>query len=425
MTEQVLVCTVGGSHQPILTALRELRPDFVLFLCTGKDPATGRPGSVSQITGKGKPVEQQGDDGTIEKLPNIPTQAGLPAERFAVREVPADDLDAAVAIILDAIADLLKRFPDAAFVADYTGGTKTMTAALVMAALESEGVDLQLVTGAREDLVRVHDGSQYGFAVGTEGIRLRRAMAPYLSAWARFAYGEAAQGLAELGRPLDAQLRAELQIATDLSYAFDAWDRFDHPAAIQRLGPYRSRVGKTHARLLTFLECLAGTGENPRRAPARLWDLWLNAQRRARQGRYDDAVARVYRLLEWVAQWLLAGKGILTANIAHDQIPEGMQITPNRDGKLQAGLVNAWELVAHYVQGPAREFAIGERNRMRNHLLVRNGSILAHGETPVDGQAWRELDGWVQETLLPVLTEESVKVGLRVQPPQLPDSRCW
>ncbi len=100
-----------------------------------------------------------------------------------VREVPADDLDGAVGVMLRAVADLSERFPEARLVADYTGGTKTMTAALVVAALESERVALRLVTGTRGDLVKVHDGSQSGLDVSAEAIGLRRAMAPYLAAW--------------------------------------------------------------------------------------------------------------------------------------------------------------------------------------------------------------------------------------------------
>ncbi len=426
MTETILICTVGGSHKPILTALQELQPDHALFFCTGTDPATGRPGSLSQITGKGTPVDVRGPGGTVvEKLPNIPAQVGLEKEHFTVAEIPADDLDDAVAIMLGAIAELRDRFSDATFIADYTGGTKTMTAALVIAALESDGVELQLVTGTRSDLVRVNDGSQAGISVGADGIRLRRAMAPFLAAWGRFAYGEAAEGLARLQRPRNTILRADLQIALDLSRAFDAWDRFDHQAASLLLPVYQARIGRTHGALLTFLKLLVLPGDDPRKGAARLWDLWHNAERRAGQGRYDDAVARVYRLLEWTAQWLLEQEGVRTSDLAPEQIPSRLDISPNRDGKRQAGLVVAWELVAHHVGGAAAEFVAAERNRMRNHLLVRNGSILAHGERPINRDDWDAFSGWIEHSLLPLLEREAKSAGLRVRPAQLPDRAIW
>ncbi|MCZ7627155.1 MAG: hypothetical protein M5R38_16555 [Candidatus Methylomirabilis sp.] len=190
--DTVLICTVGGSHQPIVTAISATRPRFVCFICTGRDPGTGQPGSEIQITGKGNVIKaNKCDNGP--SLPNIPTQTGLTDDQFDVCIVPSDDLDAAYGAINTALGTLKHRFPDAVHVADYTGGTKTMTAALVMAALETEDIELRLVTGARADLIKVCDGTESSMVASAEQLRLRRAMAPYLGAWSRYAYGEACQ----------------------------------------------------------------------------------------------------------------------------------------------------------------------------------------------------------------------------------------
>jgi hypothetical protein len=404
--------------------LAETRPVVTCFFCTGKDLATGAPGSRVQIEGKGTPVEVRRRGDTVEKLPNIPVQAGLEADAFEVCEVPADDLDVAVGVMLRAVADLEERFPGANLVADYTGGTKTMTAALVVAALESERVALRLVTGTRGDLVKVRDGSETGLAVSAEGIRLRRAMAPYLAAWGRYAYGESADGLARLASPRAPEHRAQLQIARDLSRAFDAWDRFDHRRALSLCADYRPRIGPKFGLAFKFLEILATPGHAVR-TPARLWDLWLNAQRRTAQGRYDDAVARLYRLLEWTAQWLLLDQGIDTADIRPDQLPDGVLLEPGRDGRTQAGLFAAWDLVARCRTGPAAEFALQERDRMRDHIRARNESILAHGDTPVDAVAWERFRAWADNAFIPVLKKECHGAGFRMEPAQLPTAPPW
>jgi CRISPR-associated protein (TIGR02710 family) len=429
MGTTILLCTVGGSHQPILTAIQERDPAFVLFFATGRDQATGRPGSIETITGNGHPVEVRRGGEVVQRLPNIPTQARLPNDRFDVAEVPADDLDGAVAVMTAAIADLRKRFADALFVADYTGGTKTMTAALVMTALEADDVQLQLITGDRADLVKVHDGSQAGLAVSTEGVRLRRGMQPFVAAWRRFAYGEAAEGLARLASPRDEALRAELQIARGLSQAFDAWDRFDHAAASEQLERYRPRLGKeggaTIGPLYTALKHLNAAPDSPQRTPARLWDLWLNAQRRAAQGRYDDAVARGYRLLEWTAQWLLAAKGIDTGDLRPEQIPTGLTIAQNPDGKRQAGLRNAWELVAHHLGGDMQAFVEAERSHMLDQLKKRNYSILAHGDQPIGRTDWAGFSAWIEAALIPLLQGQAARAGLKRLAPQLPQQPLW
>ena len=94
-------------------------------------------------------------------------------------------------------------------------------------------------------------------------------------------------------------------------------------SALECLEPYRPRIGASWTPLLAALKRL--TTEDETQEPARLFDLWRNAERRAAQGRYDDAVARVYRLLEWSAQWLLRSRcGIDTGDVSPERVPPGM-----------------------------------------------------------------------------------------------------
>jgi len=429
MSNSILLCTVGGSHQPILTAIRECQPTFVQFFASGTDATTGRPGSISTITGKGTPIEVRRGAKDIEHLPNIPTQLGLTAQGFDAKEIPSDDLDQSVTLIAETVKELRERFPGAAFIADYTGGTKTMTAALVMVAVEAQDIALQVVTGPRADLIKVTDGNQAGLAVGVEGIRLRRGMQPFVDAWRRYAYGEAADGLGQLPLPRENALRAELQLARGLSRTFDAWDRFDHAAAEEQLELYRQRLGKEAGAvigpLFTALKQLNAAPDSPQRTPARLWDLWLNAQRRAAQGRYDDAVARCYRLLEWTAQWLLATKGINTSDLRPEQIPDSLPIAPNADGKRQAGLRNAWELAAHHLGGEVHAFVEAERSHMLDQLKKRNYSILAHGDQPIARSDWEAFSSWIDAALVPLLKTQAARTGLKRLAPQLPQQPIW
>ena len=419
----ILLCTVGGSHEPILTAIRETSPSFVCFICSGKDPATGKPGSDTQILGKGNIIKKSPKDDK-PSLPNIPTQAGLREDQFEVVEVLADDLGQAFEKISATLLTLSRRFPNGRFLADYTGGTKTMTAALVTAALESDAVELQLVTGSRTDLVKVRSGMESAIPANVERIRLERAMAPYIAAWQRFSYGEAAQGLASLPSPRDTELAAKLRTLRDLSKAFDAWDRFDHASALDLLEAYRPKIGQALAPYFNAIKMLVT--ESPAQEPMRLFDLWRNAQRRAAQGRYDDAVARVYRLLEWSAQWLLRKHcGIDTSDVSADRLPEGMNLAVNREGKLQAPLFAAWELVAHLTSGPASRFANKHRERLRDRVNVRNVSILAHGFTPVSKAEWTVFADWIEKQMIPMLLDEAAGLKLRGAPLQLPTSPAW
>lgn len=426
MTTTILLLTVGGSHQPIIAAINALKPNYVCFLCSADTPGTRAKGSYTQIEGQDNVIIAKYGD-KEPTLPNIPAQLGLATDAYAVVKLPADELDSAVEAITQAINTCRSQFPDARLVADYTGGTKTMSAALVVAVLEAGDVTLNMVQGTRSDLTKVNDGTEYSTVASAERVTLRRRMAPYLGAWQRFAYDEAASGLKSLSAPQDAKLRGEWQLARDLSEGFSAWDRFDHHEASRKLQPYKMRLGATLGLHYTFLDMLCGDATDTRREPARLWDLWLNARRRASQGRYDDAVARVYRLLEWSAQWLLRTRaGINTSDLGDLAVPEDIGVTTNREGKRMIALFAAWQLASYRLGGEIGQFFEQEKDNMLNHLKARNHSILAHGYAPVDQAMWQAFAGWIEQALLPVLQDAAVKEGMRLVPPQLPaDGQVW
>lgn len=423
MSDIVLLCTVGGSHEPIITSIRNRQPAYTCFICSEDDAASGKPGSYTQITGQGKFIKANPKD---EKptLPNIPIQLALPNESFDILQVPPDDLDNTCRAIRQRLCTLRSQFPNYQILADYTGGTKTMTAALVIAALE-EGAKLQIVTGARTDLVKIRSGMESVFSAPTEQIRVERALAPFRAAWNRYAYAEAAQGCDSIPLPQDRQLRAEVQIWRDISRAFDAWDRFDHNSALEIIQNYKQRLGPVCSDLLQTLHGLNATESPERREALRLFDLWRNAERRAAQGRYDDAVARTYRLLEWSAQWLLrCHLSIDTANVPPERLPPGFLAQPSQTGKYKLALFQAWQL-AGTIAGPIAAFVDNQLRRMQGLIQIRNNSILAHGFTPISKNEWCTFSSWIETGLLPLLCKEAETVKVSQISSQLPTSQCW
>jgi CRISPR-associated protein (TIGR02710 family) len=419
----ILICTVGGSHQPIVTAINELQPEQVIFICTDKDPATGQAGSEKQITGKGNCIKANFCDEN-DNLPNIPTQTKLETDQYQVFLIPADDLDAIYKTCLDAIQKAYIKYPKASITADYTGGTKSMSAGLVMAAMEFPKIDLQLVLGPRRDLIKVHDG-QYAALVNNQHIHYQRQIAPYQQAWERYAYAEAQAGVNQIKPPRSQEIIGQYIRFKDLSRAFAEWDNFNHRIAREILGIYAPNLPENFKTYLAISQRLNDTNPQKREA-ARLWDLYLNAQRRAAQGRYDDAVARVYRLIEWAAQWILESQcNIKTADVAVEQIPEGVHLSQNKKGQWQAGLFNAWQLVSLKTQGAAAEFFKTQQDNLSNHLQIRNFSILAHGFEPVSAENWQAFQGWLEQQFVPMLLAETSKIGIKTIPMQLPNQYSY
>jgi CRISPR-associated protein (TIGR02710 family) len=302
-----------------------------------------------------------------------------------------------------------------------------MTAALVTAVLETENTALQIVTGNRPDLFKVKDTTESVVSASIDSLRYRKAIKPFLAAWSRYAYDEAAKGLAGLPPPANRQLKAEWFRLKDASSAFAAWDRFDHFRALELLKDYAPSAGPFWGPYLAALRTLVANqegmddAEDPKTEPLKMFDLWKNASRRAAQGRYDDAMARCYRLIEWAAQWILRKKhGIDTGNLPAEIAEKWSGILPDSEGKFRVGLMKAWELIRLRHDGPAADFARKHANSMLDRIKERNSSILAHGRMPIEERAWLKMADWTNENFIPVLIEETTAYGIREMPPQLP-----
>ena len=93
----VLVCTVGGSHQPILTALQARRWDLVIFVCTAETERSR--GSVAMV--EQEIVVTRSTQAPVETLPphflqerDHQARAGCP-DRMAECNRAAVDIEAA------------------------------------------------------------------------------------------------------------------------------------------------------------------------------------------------------------------------------------------------------------------------------------------------------------------------------------------
>ena len=444
-THHVLLCTVGGSHQPIVAAIEALKDRasrneekyFVCFFCT--EPSGGRPGSIEQITGSGNVVKANFSD-RKPILPNIPSQTRLKEACFTTCVVPPDGLNDVYLRMRHQIRKLSKKFESARFVADYTGGTKAMTAALVCAALESENIELQVVIGARGDLVSVSDGTHAAACVDVSPMRIERAVARHLRAWEWFAYNQAARTLQDVRLVVGSREQERAVLALNLSKGLAHWDDSNYKDASDLLGKCKNDIlsgcsTNQHERkffldMFQTIDSLAAQNDKDKSEVIQLYDLWLNAKRRAAQGRFDDAVSRWYRLMEWTAQWLL--KTVLnvdsTAEFPREKLPEGVEV-PGTDATVSIGMWRAWEVVkgrfepdAEGIQGAARNFMHHNHRKLLNLIQTRNNSRLAHGFDPVTKEDWDCVESFTEEKVLPILQEALKTVNLKKEPAQLPQS---
>ena len=153
-------------------------------------------------------------------------------------------------------------------------------------------------------------------------------------------------------------------------------------------------------------------------------DLVLNAERRAAQQRYDDAVSRIYRALELLAQIRLQrAYKIKTSEAAIADMPEAFRKlykNPNPDSeRVSLGLVLSYELLSACPEEPLGQLYWQDDKKIQGILKVRNNSILAHGFTPVSDTDYRKFAGIAAafiETAIECLCEQG-KWGVPVQFP--------
>ncbi len=401
----LLVITVGGSCAPVITAVRGYAPDFVCFFASA-----GPHGSRVMVDGQGHPCTSNGA--------NIITQTGLRPEQFEIVDLAEpDSLPDCYAAMRAALARLATDRPGWRLVADYTSGTKTMSVALSLAALEA-GWQLSLVRGTRTDLVKVLNGSEMAALVNAWEVRADQQINEARRLFNAHAYAAAGALLESLARtgPLSYELQRSVTRWVGLCRAFDAWDRFDHARAHQLLEPYQSRTVPQWRFLKALMGWERATGYEP------ILDLMRNAERRAARGRYDDAVARLYRALEMLAQTRLGERtpSLTTGDLDVSLLPDGLRkkyeaLRDPSDGKIKLGLRQDYELLAELDDPLGRVYRQHE-NALLNVLSRRNNSILAHGKIPLTKGDYQEAAQLIETMVRQGLGE----LGVRWQAPQFP-----
>ncbi len=403
----VLVCTVGGSDAPIIHAVEQNQPAFVFFLCSG---GSGPGASAGAITGTvasarrvtcpecGRTFEQQVTAGPLAR------KAGLAPGQFEVVTIEdPDSLDHVIQACESIERTVRQKSPEAEVVANYTGGSKTMSVGLALYAVAVTRGRWQLQVNAagagRTDLIRVETGDT---AVAQDGVALgvRQAREEAEELERRHDYDGGVAVLEAAGRSLGQGAGRQLAPTLQRLRVLAAWDRlsFQEALGLARTDPV---LAKQHGKLLRELratvELLGGDSPWPRgrvTGAALVEDLVANARRWARRRRFDEAFGRLYRATELVAQVRLRrayGVSTSSAETAADRLQpeERPWLMARADGRgvVRLGLVDAYDLLAR-LGDPLGLVARAHRDRLLVWLDFRNCSLFAHGLTPIDRESW-------------------------------------
>jgi|SRR5579884_4261745 len=393
----LLICTVGGSFEPLVQSLSHWRPARVVFVPS-------------------KQTEVQID--TI--LREYSERAGQPLSPGSYERFPISDpenLEDCLRVMQqldEEVRRWLERGDDYRVVADFTAGTKCMTAALALQARRwpclfsyvgggqrtKEGVGV-VISGTERIVHQINPWDALGHQAVEEFIVLFDQRAFLAAA------NVAKMAKIRVSRPAR---KRELAALEQLASAFDYWDRFDHQrsrvefTAVEKAANDLTEVfGRDRAAQLLddvrrssdHLAALCGA---PPPSRHHVLDLLANAKRRREEGRLDDAVARLYRAIEAIAQVTLKERHEIesTERIPLESIPEPLRSEWEcraDDGSVTVGLQDAYRLLLALGDALGRKFEDAKLNGRDSPLIVRNRSPLAHGfekvsSTVVD-QLWK------------------------------------
>lgn len=401
-----LVCTVGGTPRPVALSIIHYRPIRVLFFASKE--------SRLSITQEGEKEKR----GILQICRN--ENFNLDPGRYRIVEVEHQDLATCIERIRMSVREEIENWsdnqPDIIF--DFTGGTKLMTAALAMVGRQ---LPIEFSYVASKETSSGNDSrTKNGLGVTLDG---EESVLRLQNPWDALGYQsiEAAAMLFNQGNIAAAKqivedhrnkvteqnsLKQQLATWAQLFSGYLCWDQFDHKNAQQHISSVlknfaniqlwlsRSSWQKTEAALKSDADFLAQLlGKKPNKNT--LTDLVSNAGRRANEGRYDDAVARLYRAIEAAAQLRLEEHGIDSSRVTGEELPENLREEwRNRlesEKTLKLALQDDFKLLDSLDDPLGKQFSTSGLSKEESLLAVRNSSILAHGFCPVSEKAYRSL----------------------------------
>lgn len=315
-----------------------------------------------------------------------------------------NDVEACTVQIRAALKELARDTSRDAIVVDFTSGTKPMSAAAFFSAMAEAIPTIIYMEGKRDTTGRVIPGTQTPRRV--RPVTLFADMARERAVWLfdHHHYPAAIELFEQhLSFSFCPNERQRAQLYLTLARAYAAWDRFNFSDAWHEFEHLKSLRAHLHT-----LPC-AETIERNQQALYqekdheysvwRLADLFNNAQRRAHQAAYDDAVLRLYRAYEYMAQivlWHECGQ-IETKRVPFTELPQELQAryhsTAQAGKPLMLGARDAYILLqAKRPTSPLVSLMHQPHGlELSRALSARNDSILAHGFSCVSQHTFDKL----------------------------------
>ncbi len=376
---KILIASVGGDTNEIVASISKHKPDYIIYYASHE--------TVSEI-------------GPIQTMLN---SKGIYINDYTMIVDDSYDLVGCYKKALE--LDTFVRENGAAsneVIVDYSGGTKSMSSALILATI-NRGYNYSCIGKHRispdkkkqSQVIKNIENPWKIFAI-EEWKKLVQAFNGYQFASAYY--------MADILKGMVVKPQSDLIDALQLIIdGYWKWDIFSHKEAREQIAKgkmmlkplthYLERdfpgLDKFYAGLTKNLEWLNDMSQNSNGFKILnndfIIDIMSNAHRRYIQGKYNDAVARLYRALEMIGQVAFKRRfkhdtDSVPPGIIPDEVKEEYEIKfmDDKKKKLKIPLYHTFDLLSRAGDKTGKRFFdnIGEFIKV---LEARNASILAHG----------------------------------------------
>jgi CRISPR-associated protein (TIGR02710 family) len=404
--KRAMLITVGsgpGIENAIAYSIRRHIPKLVVFCCSDKTKDTVE--KVKEIM--------------KEEMPEV-----------SIKENPeVNDFENIFDTYCEYIEELERQgYHHDEIVADYTSGTKAMSAALATAGIVCRLDSLSYVYSYNRD-------DTYGRSK-TAGMKASSLTPNLIYTKQRIDFArkyinkyQFSTAIDLLSKDIHPKFDEESQWLTLIAQAYDTWDKFNfqeardlfsrisvHPLSLSSnlkeifIG-HKKLTGQLLHQTEIYTKAIEKTIKSepvPEADSALLtqhitFDLINNAQRRSKEAKYDDAVARLYRALECMAQIVFLKKtGFVNSKCPLNKLPEILQhqfADAGVDGKISIGLLQTFTALEIMNIETGKQF-MKQKEKWLGVLEMRNNAILAHGLRPVSEEDYEKYFSMIK-TLMP------------------------
>ena len=367
----------------IYSSIQKIYPDYIVFFCS--DLSTRTIDYITELFEADDDEFIEGQDYEIVVLDQIDNFNSC----FEAFELKIWELD----LLAEEKHEIIM---------DYTSGTKTMSAAMACCGM-FYSKDLITISGDRRNGV---------VSTGTESIQYQNLYKVYdkfaLMRVRNYFNANRFYTASEiLENVVDESINTENMM--NLVKGYFLWDNMEFKEAYEHLTKLDLNgfeLSEIKDDLKFNLKALGAIVRSPHENLKNCYilaSLINNSIRRAEEYKYDDAIARLYRAFELIAQIRLSSyrlnssdidTDILLENNVSQEFIDGLEKTRD-EGKIRIGLIKDFELLDALDDDLGKYFA-ENRNRINNLTKKRNNSILAHGLESLDKEDFEEFEEVVE-----------------------------